>query len=96
MTIGPKKPDRGSEYGGSVTAGRPEAADARDTRACLAELADSARSELLREENCRSAAAGRDLGGKERIAELKRRIAAKYYDRPEIRERIADQLADDV
>jgi hypothetical protein len=96
MKMGPNMPDRAHEQAGPVTAGRPEAADARDTRARLAELADTSRLELLREENHRSAAASRDLGGKERIAELKRRIAAKYYDRPEIMERIADQLADDV
>lgn len=96
MNMGSNLPGRGQTPSQPVTAGRPEAAEAPQTRARLAELADRARTEALREENRAGAASARDLGGQERIAELKRRIAAKYYDRPEIRERIADSLADDV
>lgn len=96
MKIGPNRPDGALKPGAPVTADRQDPAEATDARRHLAELADGARADLLREENHRSATSARDLGGKARIAELKRRIEARYYERPEIREKIADQLADDV
>ena len=67
-----------------------------DARRRLSQMAAEARDELLRQDRGDAEKPARDLAGDKRIAELKRRIEEGYYERPEIKEQIADHLADDV
>jgi len=79
---------------------RPDTTDrveiSLDARTRLAELAD-------RELKAHGARVGEnptspgDLGGvKDRIAEIRQKIESGFYDRPEIRDRIVNNLTDDL
>ncbi|MEW6049847.1 MAG: hypothetical protein AB1644_02125 [Candidatus Zixiibacteriota bacterium] len=107
MKIGPTTPGGASKPNRpAVTASSDNVAGAQkhcdnvtitdDARRRLSQLAAVARDELLGQDQADGGNPARDLAGNKRIAEVKRRIEEGYYGRPEIKEQIADHLADDV
>lgn len=64
----------------------------------LARLADAAREAALLHpaEDDDPEPAGRDLQTGNRLAEIRRRIAEGFYNRDEVRRKIADKLDDEI
>ena len=93
---GPKRIEEKTGQQAKETVDRVEISD--DARARLAELADlRLQSHGDDAEPTRAGDAGpEEESNHDRIAEIRKRIETGFYDQPEIREKIADKLVDDL
>ncbi len=67
-----------------------------DARRRLAELADRARRELLAGPQEAEAPSQAEELASDRIARLRQKVASGFYQRPEVIQRVAEHLADDI
>ncbi len=108
MKIGPLPPNRPAQTGETAPmrtkkTAEPEAGAkdrvevSSDARMKLAEAADEARREIVSGAKQREPEPQtNDLAGTDRIARLRERVKSGYYERPEVRAQIVDNLADDI
>lgn len=71
---------------------------ARDSLARLSQVADKSRRELIGSDtDAKSGGDGRSLSSRRaKVEEVRQRLAQGYYGTPEIRNKIADKLADNI
>lgn len=94
MKIGPtSRTSTGDRAVGAAQAAQPLPDNPRRQ---LAELADSARQNMIDKADLQSSMKDKLLASRNRADEIRQRIQNGYYSRPEILRSIADRVAEDM
>ncbi len=104
MKIGPEKPDRSGEKAAQKGEARADQKVARSSASAgkstdpsmhrLSELADKTRRELVDKAGLQQSMKDKLLISRNRTAEIRQRIQAGYYGRPDVVRSIVDRIAD--